>query len=226
VFPVPHLRRLMALLPHVRFANLFGPTETNVCLAYHVPSLLPDGDDPLPIGRPIAGVRAFAVADDGRIAKPGEQGELWVRGPTVTLGYLGDEARTQAAFGLDPEAADAAPAYRTGDIVVQEPDGLYRFVGRADSQIKSRGYRIELGEIEAALSRHPAVIECAVVSAPEPPIGHRIVAHVTAPGADARELLAHCRAQLPAHMVPNGVLLHDVLPRTPTGKLDRRALSP
>jgi L-proline---[L-prolyl-carrier protein] ligase len=225
VFPVPHLRRLMQLLPHARFANLFGPTETNVCLAYHVPSPLPDGDRPLPIGRPITGVHAFPVADGGRIAPPGEEGELWVRGPTVTRGYLGDEARTRAAFGIDPESADAAAAYRTGDIVIREPDGLYRFVGRADTQIKSRGYRIELGEIEAALTRHAAVIECVVVSAPEPPIGHRIVAHVTAPGAEAAELLAHCRAQLPPYMVPSSVLFHDALPRTATGKLDRRALS-
>jgi amino acid adenylation domain-containing protein len=225
VFPIPHLRRLTRLLPHVRFANLFGPTETNVCLAHLVPSPLPAGDEPLPVGRAIAGVHAFAVTGDGRIAAPGEQGELWVRGPTVTRGYLGDEARTHAAFGLEPGTADTAPAYRTGDIVTRDPDGLFHFVGRADSQIKSRGYRIELGEIEAALSRHPAVIECAVVSAPEPVIGHRIVAHVTAPGAEAKELLAHCGELLPSYMVPSSVLLHDTLPRTPTGKLDRRALS-
>ncbi|PCG84246.1 D-alanine--poly(phosphoribitol) ligase [Streptomyces sp. WZ.A104] len=226
VFPLPHLRRLTELLPHVRFANLFGPTETNVCLAYDVPSPLPESDRPLPIGRPIRGVRVFVVTDDGRIARPGEQGELWVSGPTVTLGYLGDEARTRASFGYAPEDGTGAPAYRTGDLVVRDADGLHHFVGRADAQLKSRGYRIEPGEIEAVLGRHPAVVECAVVPVSQPPIGHRIVAHVSAPGASAQDLLAHCRAHLPAYMVPSGVSLHDALPRTSRGKLDRRALSP
>ncbi|MGW1059916.1 amino acid adenylation domain-containing protein [Micromonospora rubida] len=225
VFPTPHLRRLMALLPGARFANLYGPTETNVCTFHHVSTVGEDDQRPVPIGQPIRGVEVFAVTEDGRIAGPGEVGELWVRGPTVMRGYLGDAERTRAAFGADPQAGDGALAYRTGDLVsYHEPDG-YRFLGRGDLQIKSRGYRIELGEIESALHAFSTVTECAAVAIPDTLLGHRIVAHVVArPETTVAELLTCCRERLPDYMVPGRIELHPALPRTATGKIDRQAL--
>src|SRR5207249_210414 len=102
VFPTPHLRRLMQFLPHVRFANLFGPTETNVCTWYDVPKLPEEMTDAIPIGRAIDNVEAFAVTEDGARAAPGEVGELYVRGATVMQGYLGDPVRSAERLVPNP----------------------------------------------------------------------------------------------------------------------------
>jgi acyl-coenzyme A synthetase/AMP-(fatty) acid ligase len=226
VFPTRHLRRLMDLLPHVRFANLYGPTETNVCTWWEVEPL-PDDAAEIPIGRPIANVDTFAVTEDGRLARQGEVGELYVRGPTVMQGYLGDPDKTAARLVRHPfgEVVDQ-PVYRTGDLVEEAADGSYRFLGRRDDQIKSRGYRIELGDVEAALYGHPAVAECAVVAVPDEVITNRLEAYVVLREEVSKpELLQSCAERIPAYMVPSDLRFAEALPRTSTGKVDRRALA-
>jgi amino acid adenylation domain-containing protein len=226
VFPTRYLRQLMAVLPHARFANLYGPTETNVCTWYEVPPIPDDETRAIPIGRAIDNVEVFAWTDDGRVARPGEVGELYVRGGTVMQGYWGDPERT--ARGLvrdprDPERADLA--YRTGDLVQEETDGNYRFLGRRDAQVKSRGYRIELGEIEAALYAHPAVAECGVVAVPDELVTNRLKAFVVVRDqTGVSELARFCADRLPEYMVPDLWELAEQLPKTSTGKLNRQAL--
>jgi amino acid adenylation domain-containing protein len=226
VFPTRFLRQLMSLLPHVRFANLYGPTETNVCTWYDVPMLPEEMTAPIPIGKGITGVEVFAVTDSGQQAARGEVGELYVRGPTVMQGYWGDHDRTARSLVLDPrDGASPENVYRTGDLVQEQEDGNFRFLGRRDAQIKSRGYRIELGEIESALYAHPAVDECAVVPIPDDRVTNRIKAYV-APhdGASKSELVAFCAERLPRYMIPELFEFREVLPKTSTGKVDRRAL--
>jgi amino acid adenylation domain-containing protein len=227
VFPTAHLRRLSELLPHVRLANLFGPTETNVCTWWEVPRPLPPGDEAIPIGRAIANVDAFAVTEDGRRAAPGEVGELYVRGPTVMQGYLGDPERTALRLVPDPFGGVLAqPVYRTGDLVREAPDGDYRFIGRRDDQIKSRGYRIELGDVEAAIYAHPLVDECAVVAIPDDVVTNRLQAFLAVHGELAgSELQRFCAERIPAYMIPEHFHFASTLPRTSTGKVDRRALA-
>ncbi len=227
VFPTKYLHALMELLPHVRFANLFGPTETNVCTWYEVPRWAGEPPASIPIGKAIAGVEAFAVGEDGAIVPAGEVGELYVRGPTVMQGYWGDEARTQATLLRGWQGnTDGYPIYRTGDLAQLDAGGDWIFLGRRDSQIKSRGYRIELGDIEAALHLHPAVVECAVVAIPDEIVTNRIKAFVVARGdVDDDELSRFCSERLPRYMVPEIYELRDELPRSSTGKVDRRALS-
>jgi acyl-coenzyme A synthetase/AMP-(fatty) acid ligase len=226
VFPTRHLADLMNLLPHASFWNFYGPTETNVCTAYHVPEP-PDprlGD--IPIGKPIEGVRAFIQTDEGNAKASSREGELLIGGPTVMQGYWADEER--AAGKLVPDPRDGMQlVYRTGDLVVQQPDGNLRFLGRSDNQIKSRGYRIELGDIESALHSHPSVVECAVVAVPDDLITNRILAHVVMrDGHSATDLARVCRERLPSYMVPEHFELWKALPRTSTGKVDRQALGP
>jgi amino acid adenylation domain-containing protein len=224
VFPVPQLRALMALVPHAEYANLYGPTETNVCTFHRVPNPLPGSCGTLPIGVPIAGVEVSAHAEDGTAVPDGDRGELWVRGPTVMRGYLGEPALTSAV--LSPVPPSGEPAYRTGDLGHRDADGVWWFAGRRDAQIKSRGYRIELGEIETALHDHPAVVECAVVPVPDEEFGNRIVAHVVVrDGVGAAELRAYSRKTLPSYMVPSSFELRDSLPRTTTGKVDYQCLT-
>lgn len=226
VFPTKYLRQLMSLLPHTRFSNLYGPTETNVCTWYDVAPIPDDQNEPIPIGRPITGTKAFAVTDEGRVAQPGESGELFVSGPTVMQGYWADAERTaetlQFSSLVDPVGSIA---YRTGDVVVLQDDGNYHLLGRRDHQIKSRGYRIELGDIESALYGHPSVIECAVAAIPDELVTNRLRAFVVArDGTSQSDLTRFCATQLPHYMVPEKFELRDELPKTSTGKVDRQAL--
>jgi amino acid adenylation domain-containing protein len=226
VFPTKYLRQLMTLLPHVRFFNLYGPTETNVCTYFEVAALPEPATEPIPIGRAIDGVEVFAVTDDGRIAGPGEEGELYVRGPTVMHGYWGDTEPTKRALVPDPRKGHRGIAYRTGDLVRQRADGSYRMLGRRDHQIKSRGYRIELGEIESALFAHPDVVECVVIAVPDPLVTNRIKAYVV--GRDEmeeRDLIRFCRERILSYMIPEQIEFRESLPMTSTGKVDRQALA-
>jgi acyl-coenzyme A synthetase/AMP-(fatty) acid ligase len=169
----------------------------------------------------------FAVTDDGTLARPGEVGELCVRGPSVMQGYWGDEERTERSLLHDTlRDGYADPVYRTGDLVRQEPDGDYRLLGRRDHQIKSRGYRIELGDIENALYAHPAVVECAVVAVPDPLVTNRIMAYVVARDeVSQKDLVRFCAERIPHYMIPEKIEFVPALPKTSTGKVDRQALS-
>ncbi len=227
VFPTKHLRQLSKLLPHARFTNLYGPTETNVCTYFRVPGQLGEENEPIPIGRAIDDVEVFAVTEAGRRADPGDVGELYVRGSTVACGYWGDAEKTARAFV--PHAFGPGPdrVYRTGDLVRQNADGEFLFIGRKDHQIKSRGYRIELGDIESALYSHPLVTECAVIPIPDEVIGNRLKAFVVPRDATLTgdELSKFCAQLLPKYMIPESFAFVQVLPRTSTGKVDRTTLA-
>lgn len=226
VFPTKYLRQLMALLPHARFYNLYGPTETNVCTYYRVDGLPDERAGDIPIGRAIANVDCYVV-DDGRLVEPGEVGELYVRGSTVMRGYWADPEKTSQRLVPNPFATEVVdPVYRTGDLVQESADGNYRFLGRRDNQIKSRGYRIELGEIETALYDHPAVVECAVVPVPDDLVTNIIKAYVVVTdGATEKDLVRFCADRIPRYMVPTSFEFRELLPKTSTGKIDRRALT-
>jgi amino acid adenylation domain-containing protein len=227
VFPTKHLRMLQRLLPHVRLANLYGPTETNVCTWWEVPPLPDDLTDSIPIGKAIPNVDVFAVTEEGLPASVGETGELYVRGPTVMQGYLGDRDQTGARLVPHPFGGELDQlVYRTGDLVEEQDDGNYRFIGRRDAQIKSRGYRIELGDIEAALHAHPAVVEAVVVAVPDELVTNRIKAYVVSRDElSKRDLVGFCAARIPQYMIPEDVEFREALPKTSTGKVDRRALA-
>jgi amino acid adenylation domain-containing protein len=229
VFPPKHLARLITELPHPRYLNWYGPTETNVCTAYEVPAGWADAQ-PVPIGKACANTEVFAVTSEGRrVSRPGETGELYVRGPSLMLGYWGQPAKTSEALVPNPfrEEYDEI-VYRTGDLVTLEPTGNYAYLGRRDSMAKIRGYRVELGEVEATLYRHPAIREAAVLPVPDDLLGSRLRAVVTADGGSnlTREnVLDHCRQWLPGYMVPDIVEFREELPRTSTGKVDRAGLA-
>ncbi|WP_049569205.1 amino acid adenylation domain-containing protein [Nonomuraea sp. SBT364] len=209
-YPVAHLRRLRDAWPQVRFLNLYGPTETNVCTFYEVP--VPGRE--VPIGRACSGAEVWVERDDGSRADVGEEGELVVRGPTVMLGY----------WGRPPQ--DGAP-YRTGDRVVLGADGNLRYRGRRDGMVKVRGHRIELAEVEEVLNAHPAVAEAAATVEGEG-LAARLVAWLVPRGTRAPGLLEikrHCAASLPRYMIIDVVRELDRLPRTATGKMDRLRLA-
>ena len=227
VVPAKYLRQLMSLAPRARYANLYGPTETNVCTWYEV-TQAPEDDRPLPIGRACSNDEVRVLDEAGRPVPPGGAGELWVRGATVMQGYWGAPERT--ALVLQP--IEVAPgitdlAYRTGDLVRERPDGNLEFLGRRDHQVKTRGYRVELGEIETALHRHAAVDEAVAIAVPDEEITNRLRAVVvlkSGAAADEADLKQFLSLTLPRYMVPEAIEFRSALPRTSSGKVDRRAL--
>ena len=229
VFPTKHLRALMEKLPGKRYANLYGPTETNVCAWYEVESLAPDQTAPIPIGKACANTDLIPINAEGkRVVTTNEEGLLYARGSTVMQGYYGRPEATAACFIADPFAIGREEKlYCTGDWVTLDEKGNYLFVGRKDHMIKTRGYRVELGEIEAVMVAHPAVDEAVALPIPDEAIGNTIHAVVTLADSrtlDVTQLKQHCAEKLPAYMVPEKIEFRAALPRTDNGKIDRRRL--
>ena len=212
VFPPNALVRIRHALPLVRLLNWYGPTETNVCTAFEFSGWQTGSECAVPIGTAVCGNKVSVIREDGGHARLGERGVLVCEGPTVSLGYWGDE--------LVP-----GRRYSTGDIVEVLPSGDLRYVGRQDRMVKLRGHRIELGEIEATLLRHPAVREAAVIATGSG-IQGKLVAFVRA-GASEPTLLAlkrYCAENLPRYMIVDEVRYVREFPRTSNGKVDRERL--
>jgi amino acid adenylation domain-containing protein len=225
VFPLKHWRALHALWPHPRYFNLYGPTETNVCTSYEVPAEVPsDQIEPFPIGHVCAHYRARVIDPDGQDVASGSEGELCIAGPGVMQGYWGLPEQNARVF-LDD--SDGVRWYRTGDVVQQQSDGAFRFLGRRDRMIKKRGYRVELGEIEAALYRHPDVKEAAVIALSDEEKGVQVRAFLSTKDGGRLsliELKRFCAERLPLYMVPDGFSFLGGLPKTSTDKIDYQKL--
>jgi amino acid adenylation domain-containing protein len=224
VFPVKHLRTLKQLLPHPKYFNLYGPTETNVCTFYEIPQIISeDRTNPFPIGTACSNYQIGILDELGREVPPGNEGELCASGAAMMIGYWNLPEKTENAFLVD---ASGNKWYKTGDIVFEAPDGNYIYVARRDRMVKKRGYRIELGEIEAGLYRHPAIKEVAVVALQDDD-GVKIRAFVSH-HKDSRpsiiELKHFCAQNLPAYMVPDLFSFLDFLPKTSTDKIDYQKL--
>jgi len=222
VFPMGHLRGLMQALPGREFYNLYGPTETNVCTAYKLAGEPAEDVREIPIGEVCEGLAGVLVDEhDQPVAGPGE-GELLIAGPAVMQGYWDmPEETAQVTCQLQQRQW-----YRTGDLVRRDADEQLYFVGRKDSMVKVGGYRVELGEVEAALDTLPEVLEgCAVASTGQGKT-HIEVFAVPAEGQelDPAQVTEGLLTRLPKYMMPRRITVQERLPRTPTGKINRRAL--
>lgn len=204
--------------------NCYGPTETTV---EAVVAAIAEHDEPS-IGRPTQRTRGYVLDSALRPVPFGATGELYLAGAQLARGYLGRPAETGHRFVADPFAAGER-MYRTGDVVRRDPDGLLRYVGRADAQVKIRGYRVEPGEIAAALESHPGVRHAGVLVRRDGQVA-RLTAYVVMSDAaphppSAAELRGALGARLPRYMIPQRIVTVDEIPLTVNGKLDEAALS-
>jgi amino acid adenylation domain-containing protein len=228
--PTPTLTYWMRRLPHVRFTNLYGPTETTIASSYYtVPCCPTDERQPIPIGEACAGEELLILDGQLRPAPAGEIGDLYLRGVGLSPGYWRDQEKTRSVFLPCPGGSGPRDRiYKTGDLARRGSDGFVYFVGRADTQIKSRGYRIELGEIEAALHSLPALRESAVVAIPSEGFEGSLIccAYVPAAGHDATAsaLRKSLSALVPGYMLPARWMRLELLPKNENGKIDRPRL--
>jgi amino acid adenylation domain-containing protein len=205
--------------------NLYGPTEASVdATAWDC-----DGQSlrSVPIGFPIANMRAYVLDFEDRIISPAQTGLLHLSGVGLARGYINNPSLTSDRFVPDPYADEpGARMYRTGDLARYRDDGAIEFVGRSDQQVKIRGFRVELQEIEHALAKHPAIKECAVDLQTFSDDVHLVAFFVPFDSLepDTTALRAHLRESLPHYMVPASFVALETMPLNQNGKLDRKAL--
>ncbi|WP_129311568.1 amino acid adenylation domain-containing protein [Streptomyces sp. L2] len=208
----------------------YGPTENTSLSTAHIVEDLPPEAESVPIGRPISNSTAYVVRTDGTLADVGEEGELWVGGDGVALGYLNEPGLTAERFVPDRFSPDGhGLLYRTGDMGRWRADGVIEFLGRRDRQMKLGGFRVELREIEIVLAAHPQVKEAVVEVRETAGENKRLLGWVVA-GDDAERrtlpmlLRQYLRDRLPVFMVPHEIKTVDAMPINASGKVDRATL--
>ncbi|WP_172844448.1 non-ribosomal peptide synthetase [Tumebacillus algifaecis] len=219
--------RLRETFPQMgNIVNLYGPTETTLAKCFYIVPEEPT-QSIQPVGRALPQAQALVLNVRGQLCGIGEQGEVVIRTPYRTNGYLLDSADHTERFRPNHWTFDESDLlYYTGDIGRYRPDGALELLGRLDDQVKIRGVRIQLSEISSTLARHPAVQACAVLDWKEGERAQLAAYAVIQPETNVgeRDLRAFLEQELPLAMVPNAFKLLDELPLTANGKVDRSRL--
>jgi acyl-CoA synthetase (AMP-forming)/AMP-acid ligase II len=222
--PPGHVPRLRRLFPRASLVSMYGLTEC-IRVSWMPPERLEEKPDS--VGVPIPGTEAWLEDESGaRLDRPGEVGELVVRGPHVMAGYWNRPEET--ALRLKPGPMPGERVLRTGDLFRRDHEGFLYFHSRREDLIKTAGERVGPREIENVLHELEAVAEAAVVGVPDPLLGQAVKAVVVLrPGATltAQEALRHCRRRLERHKVPRVIEFRSELPKTASGKISRIALA-
>lgn len=222
VFPIKQFRLWKAACPEAKFFNLYGPTEgTGMCCYYPVEREFAD-DEVIPVGFPFKNTEILLLKEDNTLAKDGEQGEICIRGTSVTLGYYNNPEKTKEAYVQNPlNTAYPEIIYRTGDIGHINEYGELVFHSRKDFQIKHMGHRIELGEIEANVNLVPEIKLSGCIYAKEQ---GKIVLYYVGDITEG-DLIKALKTKLPRYMLPNKVNRLEAMPFTANGKIDRVRLA-
>jgi len=207
----------------VQLANIYGPTEAAIyATRYSLENV--KSHNTVPIGKPIANMRAYILDSNDKPQPVGVPGELCLTGVGLARGYLGKPELTAQKFVPNPWETNET-MYRTGDLAMWLPDGNIEFLGRIDNQVKIRGYRIELDEIEGQLLNYEYISEATVTVSEDESGDKYLCAYISGNSelevSDIREYLSK---QLPEYMVPSFILQVDEIPRTTSGKVDKKRL--
>lgn len=222
VVSIEHARRYRAAFPQSRLINGYGPTENTTFSTCHTV----EGDDlsrvSVPIGKPIANSTAYILDPEGQPVPPLFQGELFVGGDGIALGYVGDPVLTAERFETRNICGQSVRVYRTGDRARWLLNGSIEFLGRLDHQVKIDGYRVELGAVEAALLGIPGIQSAAAVA-----FGGRArkqLAAFVVGSLDGKSVQQALRGSVPDYLVPSIVRRLTSLPLNRHGKVDRPGL--
>jgi acyl-coenzyme A synthetase/AMP-(fatty) acid ligase len=227
--PASSLAELPTLFPNARFYNIYGCTETNDSLMHEFTGLA-DGDVPssIPVGQPLPGVTARVQTEDGAAMEGPGTGELLVWTPFQTRGYLKSALNAEKFVTVAENGSGERIFYRTGDIVRRHEDGTLTLEGRADFYVKVRGVRVSTQVVEQAIEEHPAVVEAAVVAAPDELAGsrlHAVVRREPDVKLNSLHLRQHCATRLARTEMPSTIeIVTEPLPKTSTGKVDRKSI--
>jgi amino acid adenylation domain-containing protein len=210
----------------IELVNLYGATETTMVRFFHRITRADSERRLVPIGKPIDGTRALIVSPEGKVCPPHVAGEIIVRTPYASLGYYKDPDLTRQVFVPNPFNNDPNDlVYKTGDLGRMLPDGNFEFLGRMDLQVKIRGQRVELAEIDQALLASEGIQDAVTISVNEASGDTSLVAYVvTDRDLELQTLREHLSLHIPAAMMPATIMQLNSLPRTPNGKVDRKAL--
>ncbi|MFC3787840.1 non-ribosomal peptide synthetase [Paenibacillus sp. GCM10012307] len=206
--------------------NLYGPTETTLAKCFY---RVPDSErlpSVQPIGRPLPHAQVLLLNANGQQCGIGETGEIVIRTPFRTLGYIQPEEGS-VRFAANPFTNNVQDVvYYTGDLGHYRPDGILNIAGRRDDQIKIRGMRVELGEIRSVLSGHPLIKDVIVIASSVVGGAKRLAAYFVSQNdtMDVAELRAYAKGKMPGFMVPGAFIRLEHIPLTPNGKIDRRRL--
>jgi len=226
--PQSRLDALRRCLPSTDIYLMYGLTEA-FRSTYLPPQELYRGSGCM--GKPIPNTEVWVLDPSGRECEPGKVGELVHRGPTVALGYWGEPEASRRVFRSAPFTQQGLPigekAVYSGDMVRRDEDGYLHFVGREDQLIKTQGYRLSPEEVEDVLLSAPAVLEACAFGVRDPEAGERVVAVVSLldGGEGALESVrAFVQQNAPHYMAPKEIIVTPELPRTSSGKLDRKVI--
>jgi amino acid adenylation domain-containing protein len=210
-----------------QLVNMYGITETTVHVTYR-PISRADLTQGSAIGCPIPDLELYILDEERRQVSIGEAGEMYVGGAGVARGYLNRPELTAQRFIAHPfNSQSGAVLYQTGDLARYLANGDIEYLGRIDNQVKIRGFRIELGEIEAALTKSFSLQEAVVIVREDEPGDLRLVAYLVVANSISLaigEMRDKLKQQLPDYMVPSAFVRLAVMPLTPNGKIDRKAL--
>ncbi len=222
VLPIKTLHYWQERLGDAMYVNLYGPTEITCNCTYYIVGRAFGLGETLPIGKPFPNTEILLLDSQGQLAKPGESGEICVRGSCLALGYYKNKEATQKAFCQNPLHDDYHDLiYRTGDMGYQNEYGELVFTSRKDFQIKRMGHRIELFEIEAAVNAVDGVEKCCCIYDQEK---EKIVLYYQAQRNLEADILKSLQANLPKYMFPNLFYRMERLPENSHGKIDRPRL--
>ena len=184
------------------------------------------------IGKAIPNTDIMVITNEGKEAAPGEPGELVHRGPTVALGYWGNEEATRKAYRPNPlappELLDVERVVYSGDTVKRDEEGYLYFLGREDAMIKNQGYRLSPEEVENLLLGSGLVDEACAFGVENPAVGQDVVAVISLRGGEdgtVDKIREYVIENGPPYMVPKQILVRDELPKTGSGKIDRKGIS-
>ncbi|MFM8333501.1 MAG: amino acid adenylation domain-containing protein [Candidatus Methylumidiphilus sp.] len=220
-------RRLRHVAPHAKQVNFYGATETPQAMAYFA---IPENwlGGAFPLGQGIADAQLLLVTEAGQLAQTGELGEIWIRSPYLSQGYINDLEQTHTRFVDNPFSGVAGDfCYRTGDLGKYLSDGNVMFAGRMDHQIKIRGFRVEPGEVASTIERYNGVARAVVLAKDSGRDSKILVGYFSAAAGQTvaqAEVLESLRNKLPAYMVPAFLVPMAKFPLLPNGKIDLQAL--